>query len=229
VPLQAAWDALAAFVAHLPGEPGVAEMGRRFASRPVREAGTLGGNLANGSPIGDAAPVLIALGASLLLRRGDALRTLKLEDFYLDYMKNQLAEGEFLQAIHVPLPHPNDQLRAYKLSKRFDSDISALAAGLWLQLDGGVVRAARFAFGGMAAIVRRARGAEAAVIGQPWNEATLQATMAALDADYTPLSDLRASAGHRQRAARNLLHRLWLETRPEAPLRQDELSVWSAR
>ncbi|MBI5256789.1 MAG: xanthine dehydrogenase small subunit [Burkholderiales bacterium] len=221
--LEAAWNALARHWPH------TREMGLRFASPPIRLAGTMGGNLANGSPIGDAAPVLMALGASLVLRRGQAQRTLPLEDFYLGYMSNQLAEGEFLQAIQVPLPQPQHQLRAYKLSKRFDSDISALAAGLWLQLDAGVVRAARFAFGGMAATVQRARGAEAAVVGQTWTEATLQAAMAALEADFTPLTDLRASAAYRRRAARHLLQRLWLETRPEAPLAPEQLSVWSAR
>jgi xanthine dehydrogenase small subunit len=136
-----------------------------------------------------------------------------------------------VQALRIPLPAPGDGtlLRAYKLSKRYDCDISALAAGLWLRLEGDRVADARFAFGGMAAIVQRAAGAEAAVIGQPWTEATVQAAQAALDRDFEPLSDLRASAGYRRRAARNLLQRLWLETRGEAPLASSALSVWSAR
>jgi xanthine dehydrogenase small subunit len=223
--LQAAWDALAAHW------PATREMGLRFASRPVREAGTMGGNVANGSPIGDSAPVLIALGAQIVLRHGAATRTLPLQDFYTGYMTNQLAPGEFVQALRVPLPVPGDGtlLRAWKLSKRYDCDISALAAGLWLRLADGRVADARFAFGGMAAVVKRAAGAEAAVRGQPWTEATLQAAQAALDNDFQPLSDLRASAAYRRRAARNLLQRLWLETRAEAPLAASELSVWSAR
>ena len=218
--LEDAWDALAKHY------PTVREMALRFASPPIRHAGTMGGNVANGSPIGDSAPVLIALGADIVLRHGDVERTMPLEDFYVDYMKNQLQPGEFVRALRVPLPQPGGVLRAYKLSKRYDSDISGLAAGLWLQLDGGVVRAARFAYGGMAAIVKRAKGAEAAVVGQPWSEATVQAAMAALDGDYTPLSDLRSSAAYRRRTARGLLMRLWLETRGDAPLRQSEVSVW---
>jgi xanthine dehydrogenase small subunit len=143
-------------------------------------------------------------------------------------MKNALAPGEFVQALRVPLPAPGERLRAYKLSKRFDCDISGLAAGLWLRLDGDRVADARFAFGGLAAIVRRAAGAEAAVRGQRWTAATVAAAMAALDADFQPLSDLRASAGYRRRAARSLLQRFWLETRADDPLPAPQVSVWSA-
>ena len=219
--LEAAWNALATHW------PAAREMGQRFASRPIREAGTMGGNVANGSPIGDSAPVLIALGAQIVLRRGEVQRTMALQDFYLDYMKNQLQPGEFVEALRVPLPAPDETLRVYKLSKRYDCDISGLAAGLWLKRAGDTVVDARFAFGGMAAIVRRAAGAEAAVRGQPWTEATVQTAMAALDHDFQPLSDLRASASYRRRAARNLLLRLWLETRADAPLSADRVSVWS--
>ncbi len=219
--LQAAWDALAAHW------PATRQMGLRFASLPVREAGTMGGNVANGSPIGDSAPVLIALGASIMLRQGAQQRRMPLQDFYLDYMQNQLQPGEFVEALTVPLPGPDELLRVDKLSKRYDCDISGLSAGLWLRLQGGVVADARFAFGGLAGIVQRAAGAEAAVRGQPWTAATVQAAMAALEADFTPISDQRASAGYRQRAARNLLQRLWLATRADAPLAEDQLSVWS--
>ena len=220
--LQAAWDALAAHW------PATREMGLRFASRPVREAGTMGGNVANGSPIGDSAPVLIALGATIVLRHGTRQRQMLLQDFYLGYMRNQLQPGEFVEAITVPLPGPDEVLRVDKLSKRYDCDISGLSAGLWLRLQGSVVADARFAFGGLAGTVQRAAGAEAAVRGQPWTEATTRAAMAALDADFTPMSDQRASAGYRQRAARNLLLRLWLATRADAPLADHQLSVWSA-
>ncbi len=219
--LEAAWAALARHW------PAARDMGRRFASLPIREAGTMGGNIANGSPIGDSAPVLIALGASIVLRLGQRQRTMALQDFYLDYMKNQLAPGEFVEALRVPLPNTDEQLKVYKLSKRHDCDISGLAAGLWLKLDGDVVSDARFAFGGLAGIVKRATGAEAAVRGQPWTAATAQAAMTAMDSDFQPLSDLRASASYRRRTARNLLQRLWLETRPVAPLPSDQTSVWS--
>ncbi|HYP31572.1 MAG TPA: xanthine dehydrogenase small subunit, partial [Burkholderiaceae bacterium] len=218
--LEDAWSTLTAAV------PALQDMWLRFASLPVRNAGTLGGSIANGSPIGDSAPVLMALGTDVVLRRGATSRTLRLEDFYLDYMKNALQPGEFIEALDVALPAPAVAVRAYKLSKRFDCDISAVAAGLAIELDGGRVRAARFAFGGMAAIVKRAAAAEAAVVGQPWTEATVEAAMAALERDFTPLTDMRASAAHRRRVARNLLRRLWLETRPDAPLPARRLNVF---
>jgi xanthine dehydrogenase small subunit len=218
--LEDAWSALATHW------PSVDEAWLRFAGPPVRHAGTLGGNVANGSPIGDCAPVLIALGASIRLRRGELRRELQLEDFYLDYMKNQLGSGELVEDVRVPLPTPAQRFRAYKISKRYDCDISALFAGLMLELDGELVTGARFAFGGMAAIVKRARGAEAAVIGQPWSENTVQAAMRALDADFTPLSDLRASADYRRQVARGLLKRLWLETRTQQSVAT--ASVWAA-
>ena len=220
--LQAAWQALARHW------PAAHDMGRRFASLPIREAGTMGGNIANGSPIGDSAPVLIALGAQIVLRHGAATRSMALQDFYRGYMQNDLRPGEFVQALQLGLPQADEQLRVYKLSKRHDCDISGLAAGCWLRLQGSTVQDVRLAFGGLAGIVRRAAGAESALRGQPWTQASAQAAMAALDSDFQPLSDLRASAGYRRRAAQNLIHRLWLETRPDAPLAADQTSVWSA-
>ncbi len=200
----------------------------RFASPPIRHAGTMGGNVANGSPIGDSAPVLIALDASVVLRRGATRRTLPLEDLYVGYMSNRLEPGEFVETLLVPLPQAATAVRAYKLSKRFDCDISAVCAGLAVTLDGGTVRDARFAFGGMAAIVKRAAAAEAAVRGQPWSEATVRAAMDALARDFTPLTDMRGSAGYRLRSARNLLMRLWFETRADAPLPPSATQVWAA-
>jgi xanthine dehydrogenase small subunit len=220
--LEAAWGALAA------RHPSLREMHLRFASLPIRNAGTMGGNVANSSPIGDAAPVLLALDAQLLLRRGAQQRRLPLAAFYVDYMKTALLPGEFLQAIELPPPPAGLKLAAYKLSKRYDCDISAVAAGLAVQLDDeGLVHQVRFAFGGMAATVKRAAAAEAAAVGRPWTEPTLRAAQAALERDYTPVTDMRASAEHRLRSARNLLERFWLETRVAAPLSAHELSVWS--
>ncbi|MGN6525944.1 MAG: xanthine dehydrogenase small subunit [Burkholderiaceae bacterium] len=219
-PLEDAWSALAAHV------PALQDMWLRFASLPVRNAGTLGGSVANGSPIGDGAPVLIALSTRIVLRRGRSRRTMPLQDFYLDYMKNALEPGEFVEALEVALPGATTAVRAYKLSKRFDCDISAVAAGLAIELDDGRVRAARFAFGGMAGIVRRAANAEAAVLGQPWTEATADAAAQVLGQDFTPLTDMRASAAHRLRVAGNLLRRFWLETRPDAPLPASQVSVF---
>ena len=221
VTLEDGWAAL------LKHWPSLAEMHRRFAGPPVRHAGTLVGNLANGSPIGDTAPVLIALDATLLLRRGEATREMALEDFYVDYMKNQLRPGEFVQAVSVPLPEQAWQVQAHKLSKRFDCDISAVSAGFALRLDGDTVAEARLAFGGMAAIVKRAGAAEAALVGQPWTEVTLRAAQQALATDFSPLSDLRASAAYRQQAASALLERLWLSTRPRHPLPLHELRVFA--
>jgi xanthine dehydrogenase small subunit len=225
VPLEDAWAAL---VHHWPE---LREMALRFAGPPVRHAGTLGGNVANGSPIGDSAPVLLALDAALVLQCGQVQRRLPLAAFYLDYMKNALQPGEFLRAIALPLPQAADaplRLRAYKLSKRYDCDISAVSCGLALRLDAqGHVSHVRLAFGGMAAVVKRAAQAEAALLGQPWNEAAVRAAMQALNTDFQPLTDLRASSAHRQRVARNLLWRFWLETRSDAPLPASQTSVWA--
>ena len=221
VTLEDAWAALIA------RWPTLHEMHRRFAGPPVRHAGTLVGNLANGSPIGDGPPVLIALGAELLLRHGEAQRRLPLQDFYLDYMKNALQPGEFVEAVEVPLQTLGAGwvTQAHKISKRLDCDISAVSAGFALRLDGERVAEARLAYGGMAATVRRASGAEAALIGQPWTEATLRAAQAALARDYTPLTDLRASADYRRATAAALLERLWLSTRPHDPVPLEQLRV----
>jgi len=207
--------------------PALTDVWLRFASVPIRNAGTLGGNVANGSPIGDSAPVLMALDARLVLRRGDHTRRLPLADFYTGYMTNQLVPGEFLEAVEVPLQN-EAQLRVYKISKRFDCDISAVCAALAIELDAsGAVRVARFAFGGMAATVKRAAGAEAAITGRAWDEAAVAAAQAALALDYTPLTDMRASAAYRLQVAQNLLHRLWLETRVDRPLAATEVSVFA--
>jgi xanthine dehydrogenase small subunit len=219
--LEDAWQALAARWPHL------REVGLRFAGPPVRHAGTMGGNVANGSPIGDSAPVLMALDARIVLQRADAVREMPLADFYVDYMKNRLEAGEFVHSLRVPLPRAGEQLRAYKISKRFDCDISALCAGLAITLDGDTVREARFAYGGMAAIVKRAVNAEAAARGRPWTQQTVNDAVAALAQDFTPLTDMRASAGYRLQVAGNLLRRLWLETRPQDPLPAQAVSVWS--
>ncbi len=208
--------------------PELGELWERFASPPVRNAGTLGGNVANGSPIGDAMPALIALGSRVVLAGMRGERRLALEDFYLDYMKKDLAADEILAAIEVPLPAAGLQIRSWKLSKRFDSDISAVCGAFALHLEHGVVRAPRIAFGGMAATPRRAPHTEAALEGRPWDEATLALALQALAADFDPLTDLRASASYRRRAAAGLVRRLFLETRADAPLAADQTRVFAA-
>jgi len=219
--LESAWRALAQ------RWPALTDVWLRFASPPIRNAGTMGGNVANGSPIGDSAPVLMALDASVELRRGTRVRRLALPEFYVDYMKNRLEPGEFVQAIVVPALSTERQLRAYKISKRFDCDISALCLGAAVELDGDTVRAVRLAYGGMAAIVKRAAAAEACLLGQPWNATSIERAQAALAEDFKPLSDMRASAGYRAQVAQNLLQRFWLETRRSDALDSAATSVWS--
>ena len=189
--------------------PSYAEMVRRYGSLQVRNAATLGGNIANGSPIGDNPPALIALGARLHLRKGDARREMAIEDFFLDYGKQDRAKGEFVEAVTIPAQA--DRLRVYKLSKRFDQDISAVCGAFSVTVTGGVVSAARIAFGGMAGTPKRAAAVEAALTGQPWTEATLTEALPAFARDFTPLSDMRASAAYRLGAAQAMLRRYFLE------------------
>ena len=227
VRLEVAWRALNAHW------PALHAVWKRFAGLSVRQAGTLVGNLANGSPIGDAAPALMALDARLLLRRAEVVREIPLSAFYLGYMRNALSEGEWVQAVVVPLPTAatpgwREHLRVYKLSKRHDSDISAVCAGLWVGIQDDRVVAARLAYGGMAATVQRATHAEAALLGQPWTQDTVRSAQAGLAQDFTPIDDLRASAGYRREAAAALLQRFWLHTRTENPLPDHEVSVWDA-
>jgi xanthine dehydrogenase small subunit len=207
--------------------PEMNEMWERFASPPIRNAGTLGGNVANGSPIGDSMPALIALGASVTLASVAGTRSLALEDLYIAYMKNAMLPAEVLTAIDIPLPIPSLQFRTYKVSKRFDSDISAICAAFAFQFDGDRIKAARVGFGGMAATPKRAAATEAALNGQQWEEATVRAAMAALAIDYAPLSDMRASSEYRLLTAQNLLYRFYLETRSVNPLAAASVSVFA--
>ena len=219
--LEAAWSALVARV------PSLADVWLRFASLPIRHAGTMGGNVANGSPIGDSPPVLMALDAQIELRKGERVRRMLLQDFYVDYMKNQLESGEFVQGLAVPLAAMQRQVRAYKISKRFDCDISALCAGFAIELEGELVKSIRLAFGGMAATVKRAAGAEVALLGKPFNAENVKVAQAALAQDFKPMSDMRASADYRLKVAQNLIQRLWLETRADQPMDTKATSVWS--
>jgi xanthine dehydrogenase small subunit len=191
--------------------PDLGELVRRIGGVQVRNAGTIGGNIANGSPIGDMPPALIALGAELTLRKGGERRTIALEDFFLSYGRQDRAPGEFVESVRIPRPSPDVLFRTVKLSKRFDSDISGVCGAFALRIEDGVVAEARFAFGGMAGIPARAPGCEAAMTGRPWNEETVEAAARALAEDYQPLDDLRGSADYRRRVAANLLRRIWAE------------------
>jgi xanthine dehydrogenase small subunit len=191
--------------------PHLAAYWDRIGGWQVRSMGTVGGNIANGSPIGDTPPVLIALGAEITLRRGATRRTLPLEAFFIDYGKQDRAPGEFVESIRVPLPGPEDRNAAYKISKRRDEDISSVAVGIHMRVTGGIIGNARIAFGGMAATPKRATAAEAALNGQPWTRESFEAAARALTGDFMPLSDWRASAAYRMQAAQNLLRRFHME------------------
>jgi xanthine dehydrogenase small subunit len=195
--------------------PDMGELLRRLGGQQVRNVGTIGGNIANGSPIGDSPPALIALGARLVLRHGKDQRIFDLEDFFLDYGKQDRQASEFVEKIIVPKPAPGLRFRAYKVSKRFDQDISSVLGAFALQITGGKVVRARVAYGGMAATPKRARHVEAGLAGPPWSEATVEAAVAALERDFAPIDDWRASAAYRLMAARNLLRRLHIETTDE--------------
>jgi xanthine dehydrogenase small subunit len=222
VTLDAAYSAVCAYYPQALGE-----LQQRFASLPIRHAGTLGGNVANGSPIGDSMPWLIALGSDIVLQSQRGTRVLALDQFYLGYQKKDLAADEILTAIRIPLPRPDLIFRTYKLAKRFDQDISAVCAAFAATLKNDRLTEVRIAYGGMAATPMRASRAEAALEGQSWGEAQLQAAMQALAEDYAPLSDMRASSTYRLRTAQNLLRRFWLETRTDGALTTAELNVFA--
>ncbi|WP_281996087.1 xanthine dehydrogenase small subunit [Ruegeria faecimaris] len=189
--------------------PSYAEMIRRYASVQVRHAATVGGNIANGSPIGDNPPALIALGASLHLRKGDTRRTLPLEKFFIDYGKQDRVPGEFVEA--VSFPRQADRLKCYKLSKRFDQDISAVCGCFNITVAEGTVTQARIAFGGMAGVPKRATQVETTLTGKPWTAATVQSALTMFAEDYAPMSDMRASAHYRLETAKAMLERYFLE------------------
>ncbi|MET0264541.1 MAG: xanthine dehydrogenase small subunit [Duganella sp.] len=207
----------------------LAELRQRFASLPIRNAGTLGGNVANGSPIGDSMPWLIAVGSQVVLQGAGGQRVLPLEAFYLDYQKKDLRADEIVVAVRVPLPRADVQFRTYKLAKRFDQDISAVCAAFAFTFDGDHIVDARIAYGGMAATPRRAARAEASLTGLRWNEANLRVAMDLLAQDFAPLSDMRASNTYRMQAAQNLLRRFWFETRAEAPLAPAQVNAFACQ
>ncbi|SCB10387.1 xanthine dehydrogenase small subunit [Rhizobium hainanense] len=193
--------------------PALANLINRIGGEQVRNMGTIGGNIANGSPIGDSPPPLIALGATVKLRSAAGTRSLPLEDFFIDYGKQDRNPGEFVESILVPYPADDVHFAVYKITKRRDEDITAVLGAFHLKLDdAGNVTDIRIAFGGMAGTPKRARTVEAELVGKPWTEATVTAVRPAFDADYKPLTDWRASAEYRQLTAKNLLLRFYLET-----------------
>ena len=210
-------EALSTLSRHVPA---LGRLVERIGGEQVRNMGTIGGNIANGSPIGDTPPPLIALGATLTLRKGKTRRTIPLQDFFVAYGKQDRAPGEFVEAVHVPVPAKGDHFAVYKVTKRRDEDITATLGAFWLKLaKDGTVADVRIAYGGMAATPKRASAVEKALVGQPWTEATVEAAMAKYAEDFTPLTDMRATAEYRALAAKNLLLRFYTETTgTKAPL-----------
>lgn len=184
----------------------------RIGGEQVRNMGTIGGNIANGSPIGDTPPPMIALGATLTLRRGTSRRTIPLEDFFIDYGKQDRAPGEFVEAVHVPFPAKGSRFAVWKISKRRDEDITAVLGAFDIRITDGRVEAARIAYGGMAATPKRAKAVEAALAGKAWTQETVEAALSAYERDFQPISDMRASADYRMMVAKNLLRRFYLES-----------------
>ena len=205
--------------------PQLQRFAARFAGLPVRNAGTLGGNVANGSPIGDSMPLLIALRAQVVLASMRGERTLALEDLYTGYRQTALAPDELLVRIVVPRPAPEGLLRAYKVSKRWDDDISAVCLALHLDIADGVVRRASIGAGGVAATPARARETEALLTGQPWTEALAQRAGEALQAEFTPISDMRASGAYRRTVLAGLMRRYWLESQGQTAVSLEDFSL----
>ena len=206
VSLSDAWPII---VEHFPS---LTELARRFASPPICNSATLCGNLANGSPIGDSMPALMALGARLQLRAGPHTRELALDQFYLGYQKTALRSGEFIISVTIPRLQAGQHLASYKVSKRFDQDISAVCGAFLLELRQDIIASIRIAFGGVAAIPSRAPRTESALLGKAWQESTIAAAADVLASEFDPLTDLRASADYRRTIASNLLRRFFLET-----------------
>ena len=191
--------------------PAFARMVRRLGSTQIRNSGTIGGNIANGSPIGDSMPALIALGATLKLQSKTGFREMPLEDFFLAYRKTALQAGEFVASVTVSKPAKTSRVGIYKLSKRFDQDISAVLAAFQVTMDGDTVQSARLAFGGMAGTPARAKKAETLLTGKRFTPEEIEPAVAALAEDFTPMSDMRASAKYRLLAAQNLLRKFCVE------------------
>ncbi|MDX0978034.1 xanthine dehydrogenase small subunit [Sinorhizobium medicae] len=212
-------EAYPAIVRHFPQ---LRELWDRIGGEQVRNMGTVGGNIVNGSPIGDTPPALIALGASVTLRKGTNRRTLPLEAFFLEYGKQDRESGEFVESVRIPFLDETHRFAVYKISKRFDEDISAVCGAFRVKLDGdGRVADVAIAFGGMAGTPKRARNVEAALKGAQWNDAAVEAGFAAFERDFAPLTDWRASSEYRMLVARNLLRRFHLETQETRHVRID--------
>ncbi|MBN9333159.1 xanthine dehydrogenase small subunit [Devosia sp.] len=205
--------------------PQLGELWNRIAGEQIRNMGTIGGNIANGSPIGDTPPPFIALGAKLSLRRGEQRREIKLEDYFVAYGKQDRQPGEFVASVTLPLVPAGEKFATYKISKRREEDISALCGAFRIFVnDAGVVDMARIAFGGMAATPKRAKAVEAMLVGKPWTMETVEVALAAFAEDYQTLTDMRASGEYRLLSAQNLLKRFFLDTTGQGQRLQREVA-----
>lgn len=223
VVIGAAVSVADAFSALMQDYPHLDDMRRRFSGPGIRAAATLVGNIVNASPVGDWAPILLALAAVVVLRHGGDVRELPLEQFFLGYRRTALRSGEFVQAVRVPRPRAPLFFRCYKVAKHFDQDIAAVSCGLYLEVDAGRVRTIRVAYGGVDAIPRRAERCESALQDREWNEDTIEAACVALQGDFDPISDLRGTRDYRLMVTANLLRRFYFDstatTRP--------MTVWT--
>ena len=206
-------DAMRVIAEHYPQ---LDELFLRFASPPIRNAGTLGGNIANASPIGDSMPALMALNSAVKVQSSESSRIVKLCDYFLAYQKTDLQVGEFVEKVLLPLPQKGEYLASYKVSKRFDQDISALCSAYRVVIENDRIADVSIAYGGMAATPQRAAACEAALLGQPWSAETIQAASLALKNDFSPISDMRSSAAYREQVAQNLLQRFFDESGSES-------------
>lgn len=195
--------------------PDLKELIERLGSLQVRNQATIAGNIGNASPIGDMPPVLIALGASLVLRKGESTRKVAVEDYFVKYKVTVLETSEFIEKIIIPRPDSDYQFKAYKISKRLEDDISATCGAFNIRVNDGFVTDIAIAFGGMAEIPKRASHCEQALLNQPWTEQTLERAMDEMTKDFTPISDFRASAEYRLSVSQNMLRRLFLETQQD--------------
>jgi xanthine dehydrogenase small subunit len=191
--------------------PSFATLISRIGSVQIRNVGTVGGNIGNASPIGDTLPCLIALGAEITICSRVGERQLAVDDFFLDYRKTDLKEGEFIKTISIPKLELSQQFRTYKISKRYDQDISAVIGAYLIEFDGEIIKGARIAYGGMASTPKRSLHCEAALVGKIWNVETLRSASVLINKDYQPISDFRASKSYRSQVATNLFERLYLD------------------
>jgi len=196
--------------------PELGEMIERIGSAQIRNTGTLGGNIGNASPIGDMPPALIALDARMTLQLGNDIREISVEDYFVGYKQTVLKKSEFIKSIIINKPRPNQILKIYKISKRFDDDISAVLVAMSIELGDGLVKKGlvnniRIAFGGMAEMPKRAKNCEDALSGKKFDQENVDIAKQALGNDFSPLSDVRASADYRMKVAQNIIQKFYFE------------------